>query len=75
MSALVYDIGLPDGRDTGHYLRERCRVVAIDANPSNVRGGRKDLTAGTSLSAIHPNALTVKRMPRVRHHDKLRSVC
>jgi len=33
MSVLVYDIGLHDGRDTGHYLREGCRVVAVDANP------------------------------------------
>lgn len=33
MSALVYDIGLHDGRDTSHYLREGCRVVALDANP------------------------------------------
>jgi FkbM family methyltransferase len=33
MSALVYDIGLHDGGDTGHYLREGARVVAIDANP------------------------------------------
>jgi FkbM family methyltransferase len=33
MSTLVYDIGLHDGRDTGHYLRERSRVVAVDANP------------------------------------------
>jgi hypothetical protein len=33
MSALVYDIGLHDGRDTGHYLREGSRVVAPDANP------------------------------------------
>jgi FkbM family methyltransferase len=32
-SPLVYDIGLHDGRDTAHYLREGCRVVAIDANP------------------------------------------
>jgi FkbM family methyltransferase len=31
-SALVYDIGLHDGRDTGHYLREGCCVVAVDAN-------------------------------------------
>jgi len=35
----------------------------------------KDLVASTSLAAIDPNALTVKRMPRVRHNDKLRSVC
>jgi phosphopantothenate synthetase len=33
MSALVYDIGLHDGRDTAHYLREGSRVVAVDANP------------------------------------------
>jgi FkbM family methyltransferase len=31
---LVYDIGLHDGRDTGHYLREGSHVVAIDANPT-----------------------------------------
>jgi FkbM family methyltransferase len=30
---LVYDIGLHDGRDTAHYLREGSRVVAVDANP------------------------------------------
>jgi FkbM family methyltransferase len=30
---LVYDIGLHDGQDTARYLREGCRVVAIDANP------------------------------------------
>ena len=34
MSVLIYDVGLHDGRDTGHYLREGCRVVAIDANPA-----------------------------------------
>lgn len=34
MSTLIYDIGLHDGRDTGHYLREGCQVVAIDANPA-----------------------------------------
>lgn len=34
MSVLVYDIGLHDGRDTGHYLREGFRVVAVDANPA-----------------------------------------
>jgi FkbM family methyltransferase len=33
MSALVYDLGLHDGGDTAHYLREGSRVVAIDANP------------------------------------------
>ena len=34
MPALVYDIGLHDGRDTAHYLREGSRVVAVDANPA-----------------------------------------
>jgi FkbM family methyltransferase len=33
MSVLIYDIGLHDGRDTSHYLREGYRIVAIDANP------------------------------------------
>ena len=33
MPALVYDIGLHDGGDTAHYLREGSRVVAVDANP------------------------------------------
>jgi len=33
MSGLVYDIGLHDGRDTAHYLREGSRVVAVEANP------------------------------------------
>jgi FkbM family methyltransferase len=31
---LVYDLGLHDGGDTGHYLKEGCRVVAVDANPA-----------------------------------------
>lgn len=34
MSALVYDLGLHDGRDTAQYLREGSRVVAVDANPA-----------------------------------------
>lgn len=34
MSALVDDIGLHDGRATGHYLREGSRVVVLDANPT-----------------------------------------
>jgi FkbM family methyltransferase len=32
--ALVYDIGLHNGGDTRHYLKEGCRVIAIDANPA-----------------------------------------
>jgi FkbM family methyltransferase len=34
MPGLIYDVGLHDGRDTGHYLREGSHVVAIDANPA-----------------------------------------
>lgn len=30
---LIYDVGLHDGVDTGHYLDKGYRVVAIDANP------------------------------------------
>lgn len=33
MCALIYDIGLNDGADTAHYLRDGARVVGIDANP------------------------------------------
>jgi len=40
MSPLVYDIGVHDGSDTGHYLREGARVVAVDAKSGNVRGRR-----------------------------------
>jgi hypothetical protein len=34
MTPLVYDIGLHDGGDTRQYLKEGCRVIAIDANPA-----------------------------------------
>lgn len=33
MADLVYDIGLHNGGDTRQYLKEGCRVIAIDANP------------------------------------------
>jgi FkbM family methyltransferase len=39
MPASVYDIGLHDGGDTAHYLREGSRVVAIDANPAMCAAG------------------------------------
>ena len=32
MAPLVYDIGLHNGGDTRQYLKEGCRVIAIDAN-------------------------------------------
>jgi FkbM family methyltransferase len=34
MAPLVYDIGLHNGGDTRQYLKEGCRVIAIDANPA-----------------------------------------
>lgn len=34
MEPLVYDIGLHNGGDTRQYLKEGCRVIAIDANPA-----------------------------------------
>jgi FkbM family methyltransferase len=34
MDLVVYDIGLHNGGDTRQYLREGCRVIAIDANPA-----------------------------------------
>ena len=34
MPALVYDLGLHNGGDTVHYLRDGSRVVALDANPA-----------------------------------------
>jgi FkbM family methyltransferase len=34
MAALIYDMGLHNGGDTRHYLKEGCRVIAVDANPA-----------------------------------------
>jgi len=31
--ALIYDVGMNDGRDSAFYLHRGCRVVAIEANP------------------------------------------
>lgn len=31
---LVYDVGMHNGGDTRNYLREGCRVIAIEANPT-----------------------------------------
>src|SRR5216684_1909990 len=55
-------------RSVAHPCRDLARQTRPDLDV-------KDLTPGTPLSAIDANALTVKRMPGVRHHDKLRSVC
>ena len=34
MFPLVYDVGLHNGGDTRQYLKEGCRVIAVDANPA-----------------------------------------
>jgi hypothetical protein len=49
-----------------------CRDLARQTRPDL---DVKDLTPGTSMPAVQANALTAKRMPGVRDHDKLRSVC
>jgi FkbM family methyltransferase len=56
MSALIYDIGLHDGGDTGHYLREGCRVVALDANPvmcAAAEANFRDYTQTGQLTVIN----------------------
>jgi hypothetical protein len=39
---LIYDVGLHDGGDTGHYLRCGFRVLAIDANPVMMELAKKN---------------------------------
>jgi predicted O-methyltransferase YrrM len=39
---LIYDVGLHDGGDTGHYLRCGFRVLAIDANRVMVELAKKN---------------------------------
>jgi FkbM family methyltransferase len=46
---LIYDVGLHDGSDTGHYLRSGFRVLAIDANPEMIESATK--TYGEDLSS------------------------
>ena len=41
MVKLVYDIGFHKGEDTAHYLRNGCRVVAVEANPNLARLGEQ----------------------------------
>ena len=55
-------------RGIAHPCRDLTREPRPDLNI-------KDLTAGTPLSAVNANLLTMKRMPGIRHHNKLRSVC
>jgi hypothetical protein len=67
--------------DLGATRRNR-RAGGAVAHPFRDRAGQtrphfdvEDLTPGTSMPAVQANALTAKRMPGVRDHDKLRSVC
>jgi FkbM family methyltransferase len=38
---LVYDVGFHRGEDTAYYLRKGYRVVAFEANPDLLEGGRR----------------------------------
>ena len=66
-------LGAPDVIVCAHRgIAHPCRDLARQTRPDL---DVEDLTPGTSLPAVNANALTVKRMPGVRNHDKLRSVC
>jgi len=70
--------GNREPRAAGRHRRAHCgiahprRDLAREPRPHL---DIKDLTTGTSLSAIDADALTVERVPRVRYYNKLRSVC
>jgi hypothetical protein len=49
-----------------------CRDLARQTRPDL---DVEDLTPGTPLPSVNANALPVQRMPRIPHHNKLRSVC
>jgi transposase len=76
MPAFVYDIGLHDGRDTGHYLKQGCRVVALDANPVMcAAAGDKGYSSPTARAClrrrhIRPVIPTKKDQPRQRNFDR-----
>jgi FkbM family methyltransferase len=53
MSPLIYDIGLHDGADTSHYLKEGCRVVAIDANPAAAENHFREYIQTGQLNIIN----------------------
>ena len=59
-------------RRANRGIAHPCRYLARKPRPNL---DVKDLTTGTSLSAVDANTLAVKRVPTVCHHDKLRSVC
>ena len=45
VSDLIFDIGLYDGDDTAYYLHQGYRVVAVDANPYMIEGGKQRFAA------------------------------
>jgi hypothetical protein len=59
-------------RCTNRGIAHPCRDLTRQPRPDL---DVEDLTAGTPLSAVNANLLTAKRMPGVRHYNKLRSVC
>jgi FkbM family methyltransferase len=66
MSALVYDIGLHDGADTAHYLREGSRVVAVDANPAMCAAAETHFRHN-----IHTGQLTIINRGLAEHKGQL----
>jgi hypothetical protein len=56
----------------GRGIAHPCRYLARQTRPDL---DVEDLTTGASLPAIDANALTVERMPGIRHDHKLRLVC
>jgi len=59
-------------RRAGRGIAHLCRYLARQTRPDL---DVEDLTTRASLPAIDANALTVERMPGIRHDNKLRSVC
>lgn len=59
-------------RGTCRGIAHPCRDLARQTRPDL---DVEDLTTGASLPPVDANALTVERMPGIRHHNKLRSVC
>jgi hypothetical protein len=59
-------------RRASRGIAHPCRDLARQTRPDL---DVEDLTPGASLPAIDANELTVERMPRIQHHNKLRSVC
>ena len=66
MAPLVYDVGLHNGGDTRRYLKEGCRVIAIDANPSMCAAATAEFQ-----SYIDSNQLTILNCGVAARAEKL----